>query len=76
MARIKVSEARELERMNCINYISTKFAFSGERRQCTYYSLAEALARESDENRCMSFWLTMTNEVGFYELTDENGNVL
>ena len=71
--KITISEAKQLPDFESL---TTKFLVRGRKYQEFFDSVEEALEYKDDEDRHGSYWLVKGDGSGFYELTDDDGNVL
>lgn len=74
--KIKISEAKEMEKSGKLDYISAKFMAKGRKTQEYYETVDDALEYKDDDDLYGSFWVYGTDIDYPLELTDEEGNIL
>ena len=71
--QITISEAIKLKN---IDHVSTKFLVKGRKYEEFYDTLGEALQYKDDEDRHGSYWISLTDQNGFLQLTDDEGEII
>ena len=74
--RITIEQAEQLEQEGKLDSISAKFMTRGKKQQEFYDTVSEALEYKDDPDLYGSFWVSRNDVDGFFELTDNEGNVL
>ena len=71
--QITITDAHKLKN---IDHVSTKFLVDGRKYEEFFDTLEDALQYKDDEDRHGSYWISLTNQSGFLQLIDDEGEII